>query len=196
MTASLTGAAGRVARAWIQPKSTPLIIAASLLVGAFAVWRLPREEEPQIVVPMIDVFVALPGASPREVEERVTKPLEKLLWEIPGVEYLYSTSQPGSARTIVRFEVGEDEEKSIVKLNQKLAANLDRIPPGASPPLVKPRSIDDVPILALTVTSSQYGGLELRRIAAELHDIIKQTDQVSGVDIIGGGAARVARHAG
>jgi len=153
MTASLTGAAGRVARARIQSKLTPLIIAASLLVGAFAVWRLPREEEPQIVVPMIDVFVALPGASPREVEERVTKPLEKLLWEIPGVEYLYSTSQPGSALTIVRLEVGEDEEKSIVKLNQKLAANLDRIPPGASPPLVKPRSIDDVPILALKVTS-------------------------------------------
>ena len=118
----------------------------SLLLGVFAVWKLPREEEPQIIVPMMDVFVQMPGASAREVEERVTKPMEKLLWEIPGVEYIYSTSSPGMSMVIVRFLVGQDEEKAIVRLNQKLAANLDLIPPGASQPLVKPRSIDDVPI--------------------------------------------------
>jgi multidrug efflux pump subunit AcrB len=148
--------------------------------------KLPREEEPQIVVPMVDVFVQMPGASPREVEERVTKPMEKLLWEIPGVEYLYSTSSPGMSTVIVRFLVGQDEEKSIVRLNQKLNANLDLIPPGASPPLVKPRSIDDVPILALTFWSKSYGDLEIRRIAAQVDDTIKQTPDASAVTLIGG----------
>ncbi len=180
------GPAGKFAQAWIGSKLTPLVIAGSLLLGAFAVWKLPREEEPQIIVPMVDVFVQMPGASAREVEERVTKPMEKLLWEIPGVEYIYSTSSPGTSTAIVRFLVGQDEEKSIVRLNQKLNANLDLIPPGASPPLVKPRSIDDVPILALTLWSKRYGDYELRRIAAQMDDAIKQTPDVSAVALIGG----------
>jgi multidrug efflux pump subunit AcrB len=180
------GPAGRFAHAWIGSKLTPLVIAGSILMGAFAVWKLPREEEPQIIVPMVDVGVAMPGATAREVEERVTKPMEKLLWEVPGVEYIYSTSSPGQSLAIVRFLVGQDEEKSIVRLNQKLAANMDLIPPGASPPLVKPRSIDDVPILALTFWSKRYGDFELRRIAAQVHDAIKQTPDVSAVGIIGG----------
>jgi multidrug efflux pump subunit AcrB len=180
------GIAGRIAHAWIDSKLTPLFIVASLLLGGFSVWRLPREEEPQIIVPMIDVFVAFPGASAREVEERVTKPMEKLLWEIPGVEYIYSTSQPGGAIAIVRFRVGEDEEKSIVKLNQKMFANFDLIPPGASQPLIKPRSIDDVPILALTLSSTRYHGFELRNIAAQVHVTIKQVEIVSAVNVIGG----------
>ena len=180
------GIAGKLAQAWIGSKLTPLLIAGSLLVGGFAVWRLPREEEPQITVPMVDVFVQMPGASAREVEERVTKPMEKLLWEIPGVEYIYSTSSPGTSTAIVRFLVGQDEEKSIVRLNQKLNANLDLIPPGASPPLVKPRSINDVPILALTFSSKRYGDFELRRIAAQVDDAIKQTPNVSAVSLIGG----------
>jgi len=180
------GPAGRFARAWISSKLTPLVIGGALLIGAFAVWKLPREEEPQIIVPMIDVFVQMPGASAREVEERVTKPMEKLLWEIPGVEYIYSTSSPGTSMAIVRFYVGQDEEKSIVRLNQKLLANFDLIPPGASRPLVKPRSIDDVPILALTLSSKRYGDYELRRIAAQVHDTIKQVPDVSTVTLIGG----------
>ena len=149
-------------------------------------WKLPREEEPQIIVPMVDVFVQMPGASAREVEERVTKPMEKLLWEIPGVEYIYSTSSPGMSMAIVRFWSGQDEEKSIVRLNQKLHANFDLIPPGASQPLVKPRSIDDVPILALTLSSRRYGDFELRRIAAQVDDTIKQAPDVSAVTLIGG----------
>jgi multidrug efflux pump subunit AcrB len=180
------GPAGRFAHAWISSKLTPLLITAALLVGAFAVWKLPREEEPQIIVPMIDVMVQMPGASAREVEERVTKPMEKLLWEIPGVEYIYSTSSPGSSLAIVRFYVGQDEEKSIVRLNQKMQANFDLIPPGCSQPLVKPRSIDDVPILALTLSSQRYGDFELRRIAAQLDDAIKQVPDVSAVSLIGG----------
>lgn len=180
------GMAGRVAAAFIDSKLTPLIILAAVALGAFSVWMLPREEEPQIKVPMIDIFVAMPGASAREVEERVTKPMEKLLWEIPGVEYIYSTSSPGQSLAVVRFYVGEDEEESIVKLNQKMFANFDLIPPGASPPLIKPRSIDDVPILALTLWSGRYGDYELRRMAAQLHDAIKQVRDVSEVQIIGG----------
>ena len=186
MSARSLGPAGQFARAWISSKLTPLLIVASLLIGAFSVWKLPREEEPQIIVPMIDVFVQMPGASAREVEERVTKPMEKLLWEIPGVEYIYSTSSPGMSMAVVRFYVGQDEEKSIVRLNQKLYANIDLIPPGASQPLVKPRSIDDVPILALTLHSRRYGDFELRRIAAQVHDAVKQVPDVSAVTILGG----------
>ncbi len=190
------GIAGKIARAWINSKLTPLFLGASLLIGLFAIWRLPREEEPQIIVPMIDVMVAMPGSSAREVEERVTKPMEKLLWEIPGVEYIYSTSSPGQALAIVRFRVGEDEEKSIVRLNQKMMANYDLIPPGASPPLVKPRSIDDVPILALTFSSDRYSGFELRRLAAQVDDTVKQVNNVSAVRDHRGAAPRNRSDAG
>src|SRR5215831_9493558 len=161
------GIAGRVAAYFLNSKLTPLAILASLLFGVIAVLALPREEEPQIIVPMIDVFVQMPGASAKEVEERVTKPMEKLLWEVPGVEYIYSTSSPGYAMAVVRFYVGQNEEASIVRLNQKMSANFDLIPPGASPPIVKPRSIDDVPILAVTLSSDRYDHFMLRRIAAQ-----------------------------
>jgi multidrug efflux pump subunit AcrB len=180
------GLAGRVAAGWINSKLTPLVIAGSLLLGVFSVLMLPREEEPQIIVPMIDLFVQLPGASAQEVEQRITRPMEKLLWEIPGVEYVYSTSSPGMAMVVVRFQVGQDEEKAIVRVNQKMYANYDLIPPGATPPLVKPRSIDDVPVLALTLHSKRYNDFELRRVAAQLTDSVKQTPDVSEVRILGG----------
>ncbi|MEW6212488.1 MAG: efflux RND transporter permease subunit, partial [Acidobacteriota bacterium] len=180
------GLAGKFARAFIASRLTPLIILASVLLGLGAVLMLPREEEPQIKVPMIDIFVEMPGASAREVEERVTRQMEKLLWEVPGVEYIYSTSSAGQAMAVVRFYVGEDEENAIVRLNQKMFANFDLIPPGASQPLVKPRSIDDVPILALTLSSARYDHFTLRRIAAQLHDQIKDVKDVSEVKIIGG----------
>ena len=180
------GPAGRLARVFIDSKLTPLIIAAAVLLGFGAVFLLPREEEPQIIVPMIDVFVEMPGASAREVEERVTRPMEKLIWEVPGVEYLYSTSSAGSSMAVVRFYVGQNEEAAIVRLNQKMSANFDLIPAGASPPLVKPRSIDDVPILALTLAGESYDHFTLRRIAAQVHDQIKEVKNVSEVKLIGG----------
>jgi multidrug efflux pump subunit AcrB len=180
------GMAGRMAAAFIRSKLTPLFIVASVALGLFAVIALPREEEPQIIVPMIDVFVEMPGATPADVEQRITRPMEKLLWEIPGVEYLYSTSSPGLSMVIVRFEVGEDEEKALVRLNQKLAANMDRIPPGASPPLVKPRSIDDVPVLAITLWGERYDDHQLRLLAGQLGDSIKEVADVSEVTLIGG----------
>ena len=148
------GPAGRLGRFFIDSKLTPLLVLAALALGALAVSRTPREEEPQIVVPIVDLFVGLPGAGPAEVENRVTRPLEKRLWEISGVEYVYSTSAPGAALVTVRFLVGEDPEWSLVKVYDQLASGLDTFPAGATPPLVKPRSIDDVPVLALTLFSS------------------------------------------
>jgi len=178
--------AGKLAHAFINSKLTPLILIAAIAMGAAAVLLLPREEEPQIIVPMIDVFVAVPGASAQEVETRVTKPMERLLWEIPGVEYIYSTSSPGASMAIVRFYVGEDEEKSIVRLNQKMFANFDLIPPGASQPLIKPRSIDDVPFLALTLWSSRMDGYQIRRVAGELRNELQKIPDISATQITGG----------
>ncbi len=180
------GIAGRIARAFIDSKLTPLIVITAVLLGAAAIILLPREEEPQIKVPMIDVLVSMPGFSAKEVEERATRPMEKLLWEIPGVEYIYSTSRPGESLAIVRFKVGEDVEKSLVKLNQKLQSNFDRIPRGVSPPLIKPRSIDDVPILALTFHGEGYDHLTLRRLVAQVDDAVKQVPLVAETTIIGG----------
>jgi multidrug efflux pump subunit AcrB len=183
-----TGISGRIARAFILSKLTPLLVAAALLLGLFAVLVTPREEEPQIIVPMFDVFVSYPGASAKEVEERVTRPMEKLLLEIKGVEYVYSIARPGGNLTIVRFYVGESIEESLVKVYNKLMSNFDRIPPGVSQPLVKSRSIDDVPILALTLWSpaGHYSGYELRRVADELCCELSKVDNVSELTVIGG----------
>lgn len=182
------GISGKIARAFIKSKLTPLLVIAALLLGVFAVMVTPREEEPQIVIPMVDVYVSYPGASPKEVEERVTIPMEKLLWEIKGVEYVYSIVKPGSNMTIVRFYVGEKMEDSLVKLYNKLMSNYDLIPPGVSQPMVKPKSIDDVPILSLTLWSKQpqYTGYELRRIATVLCGELKKDANVSEFSIIGG----------
>ncbi len=181
-----TGIAGKIARAFIKSKLTPLMIAAALLLGLFAVVVTPREEEPQITVPMIDVMAAYPGASAKEVEARVTAPMEKLLHEIKGVEYVYSMASPGMNLTIVRFRVGSDMEKSIVNVYDKLMSNYDRIPPGVSRPLVKPRGIDDVPVLALTLWSTRYSGFELRNVANALSDEIKKGGRVSETTVTGG----------
>jgi multidrug efflux pump subunit AcrB len=178
--------AGRIAHGFIQSKLTPLAITAALLLGAFAIWQTPREEEPQIIVPMLNVFVQMPGANAKEVEQRVTIPMEKLLREVPGVEYIYSISRPGVSMVIVRFYVGQKEEDAIVRTYNKLYSNFDRIPPGASQPLIKVRSIDDVPILALTLWGPNYNSYQLRRIAGELEQSLKQLDDVSETKIIGG----------
>jgi multidrug efflux pump subunit AcrB len=181
-----TGFAGRLAGAFVHSKLTPLFIVASMMLGIYAVVALPREEEPQIVVPMIDVFVEMPGASPTEVEQRVTRPIEKLLWEVPGVEYLYSTSMPGRAMVVVRFLVGQDEERALVRLTQKLAANAPLMPPGATSPLVKARSIDDVPVMALTLWGVGYDDMRLRQMAGQLQEALKELPDISEIAIIGG----------
>ena len=188
------GLAGGLAKAFINSKLTPLLIVVSILLGVGAAIILPREEEPQIKVPMVDIMVTMPGASAAEVERRVSSPIERLLWEIEGVEYVYSTSQPGRSMVIVRFKVGEDVERSLVKLHQKLMGNADKIPPGASAPLVKSRSIDDVPILALTFHSRRYDHQELRRVAAEVEAQVKRTVDVSETKLIGGLRRQIRVH--
>jgi multidrug efflux pump subunit AcrB len=180
------GLAGRIARGFIDSKLTPLVIVAALLLGAFSILQTPREEEPQIVVPMLDVFVQMPGATPEEVSQRVSLPMEKLLREVPGVEYVYSISQPGMSMLIVRFYVGSKEEDAIVQTYNKLYSNFDRIPPGVSQPIIKSRSINDVPIMALTLWGKSYDSYHLRRIAGELENSLKQLDDVSETAIIGG----------
>ncbi len=191
MTTFNAGPAGKIAHFFIDSKLTPLVIIASILLGIAAVIALPREEEPQIIVPMIDVFVQMPGASAKEVEERVTRPMEKLLWEIPGVEYVYSTSSPGMSMAVIRFFVGENEEEAIVRLQAKLTANYDRIPWQVTPPLIKPRYIDDVPILALTFWSDSEDHYTLRRVAAEVENLIKREKNISITTLIGGASRQV-----
>jgi multidrug efflux pump subunit AcrB len=178
--------AGLIARAFINSKLTPLFIVGALLAGAFAILITPREEEPQIVVPMLDVFVQMPGASPTEVEQRATIPMERLLREVPGVEYVYSITRPGLSMLVVRFYVGTKEEDAIVKTYNKLYSNFDRIPQGVSQPLIKVRSIDDVPIMALTLWGKGYDSYKLRQIAGELENQLKQIDDISETKIIGG----------
>ena len=181
-----SGFAGRLAGAFIDSKLTPLGIIASLLLGIMAIAMLPREEEPQIQVPMIDVMVAMEGATPKEIEEQVTVPMEKLLYELPDVEYIYSTSMSGNSLLVVRFYVGADLETAIVRLNQKLATNYDRIPINVSRPIIKPHTIDDVPILALTFHSKNYDHHTLRRLAAQVDDFIKNIPEVAETKLIGG----------
>ena len=185
-TAHTLRLAGHIAHVFIQSKLTPLAIVAALFLGAFSILQTPREEEPQIVVPMLDVFVQMPGASAEEVTQRVTVPMEQLLREVSGVEYVYSISRPGLSLVIVRFYVGTKEEDAIVKTYNKLYSNFDRIPQGVSQPIIKVRSIDDVPILALTLWGKNYDAYQLRGIAAELEHSLKQLDDVSETTIIGG----------
>jgi multidrug efflux pump subunit AcrB len=180
------GIAGKVAKAFIDSKLTPLVITAALILGAFAIWQTPREEEPQIVVPMLDVMVAMPGATPQEVAERVSAPMEHLLNQISGVEYVYSISRPGASLLILRFKVGTKEEDAIIKTYNQLYSHLDQIPSGVSQPIVKVRSIDDVPILALTLWGGRYDSSRLRQVAAELEHTVKQIPDVSETTIIGG----------
>ncbi|HVT97870.1 MAG TPA: efflux RND transporter permease subunit [Acidobacteriaceae bacterium] len=180
------GVAGQLAHSFINSKLTPLTIAAALALGLLAVIAIPREEEPQILVPMLDVMTAMPGASPQEVEQRVTNPVESLMHEIPGVEYVYSISSPGQSLVIVRFLVGTSQEDALVKVYSKLYSSADRMPQGASQPLIKARSIDDVPILALTLWGEHYTGYQLRQMADEVEHTIRQIPDVSETKVLGG----------
>ena len=155
---------GKITEYFINSQLTVLLMAATAILGLFALWFTPREENPQITVPAANVMVQFPGASAKEVEELVSKRLEAKLWEIPGVEDVYSVSMNSLSVVTVKFYVGQDKERSFVKLYDKLMSNMDFAPPGASQPLVKPIDVDDVPIVAITL--SGRAGHELRRCAA------------------------------
>ncbi|MGE4586802.1 MAG: efflux RND transporter permease subunit, partial [Mangrovibacterium sp.] len=186
-----TGLSGGIANQFINSKLTPLLMAVFLIVGIYSSFLIPREEEPQIDVPMADIFFRYPGASPEEIETRVMQPLEKVISNITGVEYVYSRSMPGQAMMIVQFYVGEDIERSLVKMYSEIMKHMDQMPQGTSFPLIKTRSIDDVPVLGLTFWSSRYDDYELRRLAQEADNEIKQITDVSATKVIGGRSRQV-----
>jgi multidrug efflux pump subunit AcrB len=163
-------------------------------LGIAALWLTPREEEPQIVVPMADVFVSSPGLSAEETENQVTRRLEKLLYQIDGVEYVYSMSRAGQSIVTVRFYVGEDRENSLVKLYNKIHSNIDQIPPGVESWVVKPVEVDDVPIVIATLWSDRtdrFSDHELRRIAEEVQHEIQAIPDTNRVSVVGGRSRRV-----
>ncbi len=186
MTIQRLGFSGRLAAMFVGSKLTPLIIIASLLLGAFAIFMTPREEEPQIVVPMADVWLPFPGASAKVVEEQLVKPIERKLSEIKTVEYLYSISRPGGALIIVRFYVGQPIEQSLVDLYDKLMSNQDLLPPGAAPFQVKPRDVNDVPIVTLTLSSRRYTDYQLRQLANQVLEDTKKVTGTAGGFVVGG----------
>ncbi|MBD0851738.1 efflux RND transporter permease subunit [Maribacter arenosus] len=180
------GLAGKIAKLFIGSKLTVLLMIVFMIIGVYSSFLIPREEEPQIDVPMADIFVGYPGASPTEVESRVTKPLEKLISNIKGVEYVYSTSMKEQGMVIVQFYVGEDIERSFVKLYNEINKHMDIMPEGVTFPLVKTRAIDDVPMLGLTLWSDSYDDYRIKQIAQELTDEIEKINDVSATQKIGG----------
>ena len=180
------GLAGKIAKSFIGSKLTVLLMIVFMVVGVYSSFLIPREEEPQIDVPIADIFVGYPGASPTEVESRVIKPLEKLISNIKGVEYVYSTSMKEQGMVIVQFYVGEDIERSFVELYNELNKHMDQMPQGVTFPLVKTRAIDDVPMLGLTLWSENYDDFQLNQMAQELTSKIEKINDVAVTHKIGG----------
>ena len=180
------GIAGKIAKIFMQSKLTVLLMIVFMVVGVYSSFLIPREEEPQIDVPMADIFVGYPGASPTEVESRVIKPLEQLISNIKGVEYVYSTSMKEQGMVIVQFYVGEDIERSLVKLYNEINKHMDEMPQGVTQPLVKTRAIDDVPMLGLTLWSENYDDYLLGQMAQELETEVKKVNNVAITHEIGG----------
>jgi multidrug efflux pump subunit AcrB len=185
------GLSGNIAKAFIQSKLTILLMIGFLLVGGYSTLLIPREEEPQIAIPMADIFLRYPGASPEEVEARISRPLEKIISGVKGVEYVYSTSMKGQAMLIVQFYVGEDIERSLVKLYNELMKNMDKMPPGVAMPLVKTRAIDDVPVVGLTLWSEKYSDYELRQLGEALTNELQKIPDVATINILGGRSRQI-----
>ncbi|RLJ98684.1 efflux RND transporter permease subunit [Tenacibaculum discolor] len=180
------GLAGKIAKGFIGSKLTILLMVVFMVIGVYSSFLIPREEEPQIDVPMADIFVGYPGASPTEVESRVIKPLEKIISNIKGIEYVYSTSMKEQGMVIVQFYVGEDIERSFVKLYNEINKHMDQMPKGVTMPLVKTRAIDDVPMLGLTLWSENYDDYQLKQMAQELTNEIEKVNDVAITQKIGG----------
>ncbi|RJR46008.1 MAG: efflux RND transporter permease subunit [Desulfobacteraceae bacterium] len=175
----------RLVETFLTSKISILMLIFSFSLGAAAILLTPREEEPQIVVPMADVFVQAPGASAAEVENLVATPLERLLWQIDGVEYVYSTSHRDSAVVTVRFFVGEDRERSLVKLHNKITMNIDQAPPLVKGWVIRPVEIDDVPIVNLTLYSDRYDDYAIRRIGEEVLTRLAEVEDTSRTSVVG-----------
>ncbi|PCJ26792.1 MAG: multidrug transporter AcrB [Flavobacteriales bacterium] len=187
----MSGIAGNIAKQFINSKLTPLLMIVFIAVGIYSAMLTPKEEEPQIEVPIADIFLQYPGASTTEVESRVVKPLESIISDIQGVEYVYSQSLEGQAFLVVRYYVGDNSEESIFRLYNEIQKNMDKMPAGVSMPLIKTRSIDDVPALGLTLWSENYDDFELKRIAEELTTEIEKVTDVSFTKTYGGRSREV-----
>lgn len=180
-----------VVRVFLETRISLVFIIFSICLGVFAIVLTPREEEPQITVPLADVMVSAPGASAAEIEQLVATPLERLLWQVDGVEYVYSASRPDSAVVTVRFYVGEDREESLVKLHNTIMMHQDLVPPIVKSWLVKPVEIDDVPIVTLTLSSKRYDEYDLRRIGEEVFARLTETPDISKLTLTGGLAREI-----
>jgi len=180
------GISGKIAQAFMNSKLTILLMIGLMIIGVYSSFLIPREEEPQINVPMADILVGYPGASPKEVESRVAKPLEKIISNIKGVEHVHTMAMNGQAMLIVQFYVGQDVERSYVKLYDELAKHENMFPQGVYKPMVKTRSIDDVPMLGITLWSEKQDDYQLRQIAEEVTSEIEKVKDVAITKEIGG----------
>ena len=180
------GTAGKLTKTFLHSPLTPLLLVGFLILGIMGLIVTPRQEDPQISVPMVDVFVQYPGASVDQVTNQVAVPLEQALMEIKGVDHVYSASMRDQVVVTVQFDVGENMEDSLVKLYDKLASNMDKMPMGATEPLVKPKGVDDVPIVTLTLWSEEENDATLRLIALDLLKHIKRIPDTSQGFIVSG----------
>lgn len=185
------GLAGRIAHTFIDSPLSPLLLLASLFVGILGLIFTPRQEDPEILVPMIDIFISYPGASSEQVASLAINPLERMMSEIPGIKHIYSASAQEQGIVTVRFEVGEELGPSIVKVHDKLQSNLDKIPPGVSMPLVKPKGIDDVPVVTVTLWSNEVDDASLRTLATDVLQRLKEVPDTGQGFIVGGRSRQV-----
>lgn len=181
-----------IARTFLTGPLSLMFLVAAIVMGIVALLATPQEEEPQIVVPMVDVYVQVPGREPAEVEEQVTRPLERILWQIPGVEHVYSISRRDQAIVTVRFYVGENREESILKVRDQIESHKDIAPQTVAGWIVKPVQIDDVPIVQLTFFSTNRNAHEVRRIAEEVKARMESLDNIFRSEIIGGDAREIS----
>ncbi|HEY6564720.1 MAG TPA: efflux RND transporter permease subunit, partial [Pirellulaceae bacterium] len=175
----------KIVRTFLDSNLSLILILLATILGFAALWRTPREEDPQIVVPLADIYVNFPGHSAAEVEQLIATPLERILYQIDGVEFVYSMSREGQAIITVRYYVGEDRERSLVKLYKKIDENLDVIPAGVTGWVVKPVEIDDVPVTTLTLASQTADSMTLGRVAEELAQHLAGIPEVSRAYVVG-----------
>ncbi len=185
------GIAGKTAQAFIHSPLSPLLFIAMLAMGILGLMATPRQEDPQISVPMIDIFLQFPGASAEEVAALAIEPLERVMSEIPGVKHVYSASEREQGIVTVRFKVGEEAGPSLVKVHDKIQSNLDKMPLGVKPPLVKGKGIDDVPVVTLTLWSKELDGGSLRRLGLNLLQNLKQIPNTGQGFVVGGRAEQI-----
>lgn len=185
------GLAGNLARTFITSPLSPMLLMASLFIGLMGLIFTPRQEDPEISVPMVDIFISYPGSSAEQVASLAINPLERMMSGIPGVKHIYSASEHERGIVTVRFKVGEQLGPSIVKVHDKLQSNLDKIPPGVSMPLVKPKGIDDVPVVTVTLWSQEMGDEDLRTLAADVLQRLKEVKNSGEAFLVGGRARQV-----